>query len=209
MLPPLHAALVLRDVQGRTWQSRLEAVDPYALTVARPFDLPLEDGPTTGSALDVTWTSQTGAYTLPSELSETVREGIVALWVLKPQGEATRAQRRAHFRLPIDGSGTITVAGGTITGSLVDVSEAAVRYRLSPEHAEQLTEGTTVSTVFGVRADVFELWATVLRAWPSTRANGEQAVDVVLVLSLGEPQARELRRSLLNEQVRRRRLSQE
>lgn len=209
-LPSLHSALVLSDVEGRTWTSRLEAVGPSSLTVARPFDVPLEGGPEAGSAIAVSWTTDGGAYTVPTELTESVRDGIVALWVLAPLDEATRSQRRAHFRVPVDGTGTLTVAGaGVITGSMVDVSEAAVRFRLAPEDAELLHDGTSVSTAFSVRAEPFELWATVLRSWPSTRANGDPAVDVVLVLALAEPQARELRRALMAEQVHQRRLSRD
>jgi len=205
-LPPLHASLVLSDADGRSWHSRLEALDPHAFTVGRPFDVPLEGGPEAGAAIQMTWASEGGSYSLPTELTETVREGIVALWVLTPQGEATRVQRRAHFRLPLDGVGTLTVAGGTITGQLVDVSEGAVRFRLEPDDAEHFAEGASVSTSFSIGSESFEHWASVLRSWPSTRPNGVPAVDVVLILGLAEPQARELRRALIAEQMQRRRL---
>ncbi|SFD03184.1 PilZ domain-containing protein [Nocardioides terrae] len=208
-LPPLHASLVLRDAEGRSWQSRLEALDQHAFTVGRPFDVPLEDAPEVGAAIEMTWTTEGGSYTLPTELTETPREGIVALWVLTPQGEATRAQRRAHFRLPMDGTGTITVAGGTITGTLADVSEGAVRFRLTPDEAEPFVEGASVSTTFSIGSESFEHWASVLRSWPSSRPNGDPAVDVVLILGLAEPQARELRRALIAEQVQRRRRGQD
>ena len=206
LLPARHASLVLRDAEGRIWQSRLEAVDPHALTVARPFDVPLEDGPGTGSAIEVSWTSEGGSYALPTELVESVREGIVGLWVLTPQGEAVRSQRRAHFRLPVDSAGTLTFTGGAVAAHLVDASEGAVRFRLTPEEAEPFVDGLSVSTTFAVGSAQFEAWATVLRSWASERANGDPAVDVVLILALGEPQARELRRALMAEQLQRRRV---
>lgn len=213
MLPPLHSLLVLRDVEGRTWHSRAEAIDPYALTVARPFDLPLEDGPTPGAAIEVTWTCEGGAYSLPTELVETVREGLVAMWVVRPQGETTRAQRRAHFRLSLDGEVALTVAGapvgGVLAGHLVDVSEAALRVRVAPSDAEACPAGETVSAVFDIRQERFDFEGTVLRSWPSERANGDPAVDVVVVLDLSEPQARDLRRALMAEQVQRRRLARD
>src|SRR3954471_6790328 len=102
-LPSLHSHLVLRDAESRTWPSRVEAIDPSTLTIARPFDLPLDGGPASGTALDLTWTSDGGAYSVPVRLVDTVRDGLVALWVVEPQGETTRAQRRAHFRLMLDG----------------------------------------------------------------------------------------------------------
>ncbi|GAA1969685.1 hypothetical protein GCM10009798_32950 [Nocardioides panacihumi] len=212
MLPPLHSLLVLRDVEGRTWQSRAEAIDPYALTVARPFDLPLEDGPAPGATIEVTWTCEGGAYSLPTQLVETVREGLVAMWVVTPQGETTRAQRRAHFRLPLDGDVALTVAGavgGVLDGHLVDVSEAALRVRVAPREAEACPAGSSVSAVFEIRQERFDVEGTVLRSWPSERANGDPAADVVVVLDLSEPQARDLRRALMAEQVQRRRLARD
>lgn len=206
-LPPLHAQLVLRDVQGRTWRSRLEAIDPYALTLARPFDLPLEDGPATGATLEVSWACDGGAYTLPAELVETVRDGLVALWVVRPQGETTRAQRRAHFRLPLDGDVTLTVEERTVEGHLVDASEAAVHVRVARADADPFTGGVSVVSGFEIRQESFDVEGVVLRSWPSHRANGDPATDVVVVLDLTESQARDLRRALMAEQVQRRRLS--
>lgn len=212
-LPPPHAQLVLRDAEGRTWQSRVESIDPYAVTVARPFDLPLEAGPAVGAAIEVTWTSDGGAFSLPTRLAETLREGVVAMWVVTPQGEATRAQRRAHFRLPLDGEVALAVAdaavGGVLAGHLVDVSEAALHFRVAPADAAAFPDGAEVAAVFEVRQERFEVGGTVLRSWASHRANGDSATDVVLVLDLGEPEARDLRRALMAEQVQRRRLARD
>jgi c-di-GMP-binding flagellar brake protein YcgR len=213
-LPPLHSQLVLRDGEGRTWRSRVEAIDPYALTVARPFDLPLEDSPATGATLEVTWTSDGGAYSLPCGLVETVREGLVALWIVSPQGETTRAQRRAHFRLPLDSEVAVTLAdeqvvGKVLTDHLVDLSEAGLRFRTSPTDATPYTPGAAVAAVFEIRQERFEVEGSVLRSFASQRANGDPAIDVVVVLDLSEPQARDLRRSLLAEQVQRRRLARD
>jgi c-di-GMP-binding flagellar brake protein YcgR len=214
MLPPLHSQLVLRDGEGRTWRSRVEAIDAYALTLARPFDLPLEDSPAVGATLEVTWTSDGGAYSLPCGLVESVRDGLVALWIVRPQGETTRAQRRAHFRLPLDSEVAVTVAdqpavGKVLTAHLVDVSEAGLRFRTSPADAAPFTAGTEVAAVFEIRQDRFEVEGSVLRTFASHRANGDAATDVIVVLDLSEPQARELRRSLLAEQVQRRRLARD
>lgn len=209
-LPSLHTHLVLRDTEDRTYPSRVEAVDPATLTVARPFDLPIEGGPAAGATLELTWTSEGGAYSVPVQLLETVRDGLVALWVVAPQGETSRAQRRAHFRLTLDGEVTVTPAdapAGAVTGHLVDVSEAALRFRVTPTEAERFADGSGVLTVFDIRQDRFELEGSVLRSWPSTRANGDDATDVVVELVLSESQARELRRALLAEQVQQRRLS--
>ena len=210
-LPSLHSHLVLRDAESRTWPSRVEAIDPSTLTIARPFDLPLDGGPASGTALDLTWTSDGGAYSVPVRLVDTVRDGLVALWVVEPQGETTRAQRRAHFRLMLDGEVAVALAAGpaseVVAGHLVDVSEGALRFRATPAEGERFPVATAVATVFEIRQDRFELEGRVLRSWPSTRANGDDACDVVVVLDLSEPQARDLRRALLAEQVQQRRLS--
>jgi c-di-GMP-binding flagellar brake protein YcgR len=210
-LPSLHTHLVLRDADSRTYPSRVEAVDATTLTVARPFDLPIEGGPDTGATLELTWTSEGGAYSVPVQLLQTIRDGLVALWVVAPHGETTRAQRRAHFRLTIDGEVAVALADGPATevvaGHLVDLSEAALRFRVTPAEAERFVERAQVHAVFEIRQDRFELEGSVLRSWPSVRANGADSVDVVVVLDLSEPQARELRRVLLAEQVQQRRLS--
>ena len=210
-LPSLHSHLVLRDAESRTWPSRVEAIDPSTLTIARPFDLPLDGGPASGTALDLTWTSDGGAYSVPVRLVDTVRDGLVALWVVEPQGETTRAQRRAHFRLMLDGEVAVALAAGpaseVVAGHLVDVSEGALRFRATPAEGERFPVATAVATVFEIRQDRFELEGRVLRSWPSTRTNGDDACDVVVVLDLSEPQARDLRRALLAEQVQQRRLS--
>ncbi|MDH2414872.1 PilZ domain-containing protein [Nocardioides sp. CER19] len=209
MLPPLHAQLVLSDGEGRDWQSRVEAIDPYALTVARPFDLPLDGGPTTGSPLELTWGSDGGSFSLPVELAETVRDGHVALWVVTPKGEATRSQRRAHFRLDLDGDVALTVQDEAFDGHLVDVSEAGLRVRLTPQDARAFRPGSPVTAAFEIRQERFGVAGRVLRSWPSARANGDDATDVVLVLELPEPQARDLRRAMMAEQVQRRRLARD
>lgn len=212
-LPPLHAQLVLHDLEGRVWQSRAEAVDAVSLTLARPFDLPLEDSPAVGARLEVSWTSEGGAYSLPVQLTETMRDGRVALWTVTPRGETTRAQRRAHFRLTLDGEVALALAdaplGEVLSGHLVDLSEAGMRVRVAPDAAEPYVAGTEIVAVFEIRQDRFEVEGHVLRSLPSQRSNGTPATDVVVVLDLSEPQARDLRRALLAEQVQRRRLSRD
>jgi len=210
-LPPLHSHLVLRDAESRTWRSRVEAIDPTTLTVARPFDLPIEGGPASGTALELLWTSDGGAYSVAVQLVDTVRDGLVALWVVEPMGETTRAQRRAHFRLMLDGEVAVAPAerpaSEVVAAHLVDVSEAALRFRVTPAEAEAFRDWTPVVTVFEIRQDRFEFEGRVLRSWPSSRANGDDACDVVVVLDLSESQARDLRRALMAEQVQQRRLS--
>jgi c-di-GMP-binding flagellar brake protein YcgR len=210
-LPPLHSHLVLRDADGRTWSSRVEAFDPSTLTLARPFDLPIEGGPDSGTPLELIWTSEGGAYSVPVLLLQTVRDGLVAQWVVEPQGETTRAQRRAHFRVTLDGDVAVTLADGpaseVVAAHLVDVSEAALRFRVTPTEAEPFLDGTGVHAVFEVRQERFEFEGRVLRSWASARVNGDAATDVVVVTQLSEPQARDLRRALLAEQVQQRRLS--
>jgi hypothetical protein len=210
-LPAPHSPLVLRDLEGHVWQSRLEALEDDTLTVARPFDLPLEDSPAPGARLEVSWTADDAAYSMPAGLVETIREGRVGLWVVSRQGETTRAQRRAHFRLALDGSVALALADGSLGevrgGHLVDVSEAGLRVRVTPAEAEPYVPGAEVAAVFEVRQERFEVQGSVLRTTPSQRSNGDPATDVVVVLELSEPQARDLRRVLMSEQVQRRRLS--
>lgn len=205
-LPELHAHLDLRYGDDLVWRSRVEAIDAYALTIARPFDLPLEDGPAVGGILEMTWAADGGSFTVPVELLEVARDGLVALWIVAPRGEVTRSQRRAHFRLGHDAPVSVRLEDSEIACHLVDVSEAAVRVRVGLDEAELFPDGTPLTAVFEIRQDRFDLGGTVLRTWPSERHNGDPAADIVVLLDLSEAQARDLRRALLAEQVHRRRL---
>jgi c-di-GMP-binding flagellar brake protein YcgR len=212
-LPPPAARLTLRDTEGNVWTSKVESIDADTLAVARPFDLPLEDGPRRGDSIELTWTADGGAFSLPARLIGTVRDGLVVLWTVAPEGETFRSQRRAHFRVPVDGDITVTLvdepAATAPRAHLVDVSEAALRFRVTPADAEPFHPRTKVGTRFELRQESFEVDGVVLRSWPSQRANGEQATDVVVELDLTQAQARDLRRVLLAEQVQRRRVSRD
>ena len=205
-LPPLHARLALR-ADGLEWQSRVEAVEDGTLTLARPFDVPIDGGPAQGATLDLAWAEEGAAFHLPVRLVRTVRDGLVALWVVVPQGAPTRDQRRAHFRLTLDTEARLDAGEQTLTAHLVDASEAALRLRVDP--AVRLTAGAEVTASFEVRGEPFEASGTVLRSWPSVRADGEAASDVVVTLDVDERQAQELRRVLMAEQVRLRRLARD
>jgi c-di-GMP-binding flagellar brake protein YcgR len=134
--------------------------------------------------------------------------------VVTPNGDTTRAQRRAHFRLILDGEVLFALVESEdghepFTAHLVDVSEAGMRVRVSPAEAEPFLVGAEVTGSFSIRQDRFDLKGTVLRTLPSERSNHDAAVDVIVLLELTPTQERDLRRALLAEQVQRRRLSRD
>lgn len=206
VLPVADTTVRIRDAAGRLWESRVETSGPDGVTVGRPLDLPSEGAPALGDTIEISWHTDGASYQLPTELVGTGRDGRVALWVLAPRGEALRLQRRAHFRVSYAAQVVLGVPQKLVIGHLVDVSEAAVRCRISPEDVPVVEDGTSLTVTFSIRETRFELAGTVLRNWSTERPSGESALDVVVMLDVTEAQAMALRRALLAEQVRQRRV---
>jgi hypothetical protein len=132
LLPNVKDSVVLRDSADREYVSRVENLGASLLVVTRPHDLPAEEAFGTGTELGVVWADSDGVVrAVPTRIMAEHAEGTVQLWSLFVTGPAFVAQRRRHVRVAADGPVELRPAGGqeidVVTGSLIDVSEGAVR----------------------------------------------------------------------------------
>ena len=140
LLPQVNDPVVLRDAEDRDYLSRVEDVRVGLLVVARPHDLPADGSVGPGREVDVVWSDGSGVSTaLPTRILAAHAEGRVELLSLAVTGPGVRLQRRQFVRAPASGTVVLRVApddvdatddadeAEPVTGSLLDVSEAALR----------------------------------------------------------------------------------
>lgn len=129
--PNVNDPVVLRDHADREYPSRVEDLGEGLLVVARPHDLPADETFGRGTQLNVVWADADGVVTLlPTRIMAAHVEGSLQLWSLAVTGPAVREQRRRFVRVAATGPVTFRSAADeteVVTGSLVDVSEGAVR----------------------------------------------------------------------------------
>jgi hypothetical protein len=214
--PDINAPIVVRDLDGRTYPSRVEDVSTDALTIARPLNLPAEHPVDPGTEVEVGWTSWRGVTFLRGRLVRTRSEGAVRLWVLAITGESWREQRRDFVRTRAAGPVTLRPLGcepeaDAVAGQLVDVSEAALCCTVEGRSASALADGAEVSVCFrfgdghgGVEGDGdggFELRGRVSDRRPGIRS--ASLLDLVVTFDDPGRAADRLRREIFAEQLRR------
>jgi hypothetical protein len=208
--PDVNQPVLLRGEESE-YASRVEGLEGGALTLARPFGLPLETGLDDGRPFEIEWTSQIGTHALPVRVTERSIDGKIRVWHAQPTGPVRTINRRAHVRVPVAVPMSIEVDGTTITGSLVDVSEAAVRCVIrgalpeAPATDDASAGGDTgreVRVTFTLGADEFSLKGTVYRSVPT-----HPGTEMIISLPDDERTATAVRRAVFAEQIRARQLS--
>lgn len=109
-----------------------------------------------GDKVEIFWVGSTGELTLPAQVVE-VDDGAVPGWHLLATGPTQRSQRRKVVRARIELPVVLPWAGGTMTGTTVDLSEGGMRalldgWGLPPESDTRLEATITVDE--GVFVDV-------------------------------------------------------
>lgn len=144
--PNVNDPVVLRDRADREYPSRVEDLREGLLVVARPHGLPADEEFGRGTEMNVVWADDDGVVTLlPTRLMAAHIDGTVLLWSLAVIGPAVREQRRRFVRVAASGPVTFrSTEGGTtaVKGSLVDVSEGAVRCTVSAGAADGFLAGS-------------------------------------------------------------------
>jgi hypothetical protein len=130
--PKVHDAVVLRDVAGRQYASRVENLGEGLVVVSQPPALPDDSSFLNGSELSVAWAKSDEVVTvLPTRILATHAEGTLPLWSLIVTGPAVDEQRRRVERVEVTGPALLLSPGGdetsAVTASLIDISEKAVR----------------------------------------------------------------------------------
>lgn len=204
--PAVNDPVVLRDADEREYRSRVERLGAGRLTVTRPLDLPVEDPPGVGTQLLVTWRQPRGVAVLPTRVLESVDEDGLGLWMLVAVGQGWVEQRRDFVRVPVSGPVTVGLRGdgvGTesLTGRLVDVSEAALRCSLDDAATRSLGEpGTAVQVGFRLGDQDFDIPAHV--AFERTGPASARHVEVVVLFDEPVRDADTLRRQIFAQQLR-------
>lgn len=200
-LPRPQQPVTLRDVTQREYAAEAAYLDDGSVVLRRPADFaaPPEFGP--GYRLEVMWPAERGILALPVEVAEAHEDGEDVLWLARTVGVARREQRRGFVRVTMETPMTLHDGDTAHHATLIDVSEAGLRARVKGE--PQLTANATVRAAFSVDRMAFLVDAEVLRVH---HRRDEEHHEVVLVFSLDERSAAELRRAVFSEQIRQRHL---
>lgn len=140
--PSLNDQVLLRDSAEREYQSRVEDIGDGLLVVARPRNLPADESFGAGTAISVVWADTAGDVTaLPTQILSAYDDGTLPVWSLVVTGPAVQGQRRRYPRALADGEVVIRSAAdetaATVTGDLIDFSEAAVHCVVEVGAADQ------------------------------------------------------------------------
>lgn len=130
--PKVHDPVLLRDSAGRQYPSRVENLGQGLVVVAQPSALPDDEPFGNGTELSVAWAESDDVVTvLPTRILAAHADGPLQLWSLLVTGPAIVEQRRRVERVVVAGPVVLRPPGGdeatAVTGSLVDISEKAVR----------------------------------------------------------------------------------
>lgn len=206
-IPDVNTPVLLRG-DDEEYASRVEGLDETALTLARPFGLPLEPVLEDGREFAVEWTTASGVHALPVRVTERAIDGKIRVWHARPTGPARIANRRAHLRVPVAVPLILEVDGEEINASVLDVSEAAVRCLVRERLPQPETDARgnpveqQIRVIFSLSDQDFTLRGTIFRSTPTT-----SGVELIVSLPEDEATATSVRRAVFAEQIRARQMS--
>jgi c-di-GMP-binding flagellar brake protein YcgR len=160
-LPKVDDPVLLRDQTGQQYASRVENLGQGLVVVAQPHALPDEEAFPNGTELGVVWADSDDVVTvLPTRILAQHAESALQLWSLVVTGPALMEQRRRVERVDATGPVVLRPPGGdeaaAVTGSLVDISERAVRCSVETGSADGfLSDRNEVIAEFSVGAASF------------------------------------------------------
>ena len=204
--PKIDDPVVLRDQAGRQYASRVENLGEGLVVVAQPPALPNEEAFLNGTELGVAWAESDAVVTvLPTQILATHAEGASQLWSLVVTGPALMEQRRRVERVDATGPVVLRSPGGNetaaVTGSLIDISEKAVRCTVETGSADGfLSDRNEVITEFSIGTANFALPGRV----EFVRATKQPTQFEELVVLFDEPVADvdALRKHIFAQEVR-------
>ena len=177
---------------GREFASRVEDVDDDVLIVSMPLGASSALLASGSREVDVAWLSPRGRYEQHCRLEP---GGTNRQWRLRPLEPAALIQRRRYVRVRASVDVTIDLAGQTITGSTIDVSEGGFRVRLPRCELPQL-QHTVVRAALG-GADV-AISGYVVR---STDSDLDET-EAVIAFDADGADAEAVRRFIMHRQLR-------
>lgn len=182
--------------------SRVESIEGADLLLAAPSLLGDIDGPRPQAEVSLHWTAARGVCSLPVEFVGAERSRI-KLWRVRLAGSVQLIQRRRFARVTTGGA--LSLVGGMDTvrvGALLDLSEGGVRCRIAPG---AFAAHEPVEVRISVDGQTMNLVGTVERTAPPVGGYEE----VIVTFPEDHPAAATMRRFVLQEQARLRRLAAE
>ncbi|MBN9610077.1 MAG: hypothetical protein J0I11_12270 [Actinobacteria bacterium] len=198
-LPRPGQSVEMHDAAGKSSFGRVQTASAAAITIAVPADAAVAVAATDGERLELRWSAGPHAGVLPVTLA--ARQGSIGLqvWDVTPTGPARFEQRRRQDRTAADGAITLTVythrdppsasdaVMATVTGSLVDVSEAALQCLIPTDPTDAvIVSETPVLCDFSLGGSRYRLRGSVHAAWT------EDARALVRVVVRFDPEQPEL-----------------
>lgn len=195
---------------GPQLPSRVEDTEGPILTLAGPPSL-LEP-PQPGDQIKLLWSAgPRGRYVAPVQLVEIVK-GTLPLWRVKLAGETSVEQRRRFARVPVEEP--VQLRGKPkedIQARIVDISEGGLRCRLDEDALEEgvlvddvLGEGQAVSISMRLDDRTLSVRGRVLRIF---RGQSSKDLELVITMQLDDNEAGFIRRYVMREQIRARRMA--
>jgi hypothetical protein len=203
--PKIHDAVVLRDRDGRQYASRVENLGEGLVVVAQPAALAGEEAFPNGTELSVAWAEADELVTvLPTRILATHAEGAMTLWSLIVTGPASNEHRRRVERVEVTGPVVLRSPGrdetAAVTGSLIDLSEKAVRCSVRTGSADEfLSDRNDVVAEFSLGAATFVIPGRVEFARATKRPT--QLEEVVVLFDEPVVDVDALRKHLFAQQV--------
>lgn len=145
--PNVYDPVVLRDQAGGQYASRVEKLAEGLVVVTQPPALSDEGAFRSGMDLGVAWVdSDNAVIVLPARILAIHADGDLLLWSLVVTGPAVMEQRRKVDRVEVTGPVTLRESGGNgaapVSGTLVDISEKAVRCSVETGSADGFFSGS-------------------------------------------------------------------
>ncbi|MEO6503043.1 MAG: hypothetical protein ABIQ09_14185 [Jatrophihabitantaceae bacterium] len=200
-VPADGTAVVLRDQQGRAYRSEVARSQPGVLFLQPPADLPATGAFALGTRLLVAWPDQTSLRVLPVMLLSVATSGEVGMLAVQVQGTAWREERRRYARANLDAKVSIAYTGPDeqsveAPGELIDLSEAALRAGVPPEHQALCRPRIPVRVRIELAGDHFDIGGYVLLGKPAARV--DLGLEVVVLFHRPVERVEDLRRHLGN-----------
>ncbi|OJF15507.1 hypothetical protein BG844_03970 [Couchioplanes caeruleus subsp. caeruleus] len=192
-------SLINPEVQGTEWETRVDDLEDDILLMPSPAP-ELEVGtPAVGAQIAIAWNRPPHRYRVRTEMVGTIGER----WRLRILGEPEPVTRRTFFR---GGGGEAALLRHEEdtqwqVASVHDISEAALRCAVDEL---QFVEGDPIHARVTLGDGHFEVSGTVLLTREADKPT-EETAEVVILYTLSESQAQQVRRYLLEWQLAERR----
>jgi hypothetical protein len=207
-LPEVNTLVLVTVADGPPSASRIEDAAGDELALAAPRLTAAQGLPEPGEALKVSWSTARGLMVLPVEFTRGP-EGRPPIWWVRPAGEVYVEQRRNFARARVHSPAQLdAVVDGEeeqLRATVVDLSEGGARLVMADP--DQLVEvNAAVTLKFPVEDELVTLtgWARRVTTAEGADRRGELAVEFRQPV----PIADRLRRYVLAQQIRERRLAQ-